>query len=569
MHVNFRHFNTLFSTSQTPSCPCSTRLPTQRVPNISVCAFPSLSLLQLPWRCLVSSDSVCIDLIVSLLRLMKKWFWNLKRVVLFTEGCNIRVLSNMGHCEKPMIKVEPFLDEQINITKDLEDTEVDIVSWATKGDFASNKNEDPDATDYSSSFADTTSDAENGSVLSDAEVESEFLGDNGLADTFDGSAFPTRKRKLTDHWRNFIRPLMWRCKWTELRMKEIESQALKYSKELAEYEKGKHTEPDQFTLEEFGSKSLPFLGEQRRSKAQKRRKRKKVEDTTDIGSYTSHHYIFSYLENKKSDGEGSLADDFGNPVITEPHADSTDRFGIAENRPLLDFSEADASLEHLLWTIDNLHSRVHKLKSEVDAVMSKNASKLSSSENLSLLPHGDVQTSSGPSPTISAGNGDAASVGAIYNSTHHAVDFDLGDFMHGSAVSSYGVPMVPDIIESTVGLLSAADVTFCSSLVGDSCEDMVDNVLIHEVAETNEHTFRSATHHPMEKGEGGESLSHVPIPMSDIYTATNTAVSQEQSTLKSCMYRDVNFPKNKRKRGERKACSGGWSKKCSGESENH
>lgn len=103
---------------------------------------------------------------------------------------------------------------------------------------------------------------------------------------------------------------------------------------------------------------------------------------------------------------------------------------------------------------------------------------------------------------------------------------------------------------------------------------MVDNVLIHEVAETDEHKFRSATHHPMEKpqdvekGEREENLNLVSVPMSDINTATNTAVSQEKSTLKSCMYSDVNIPKNKRKRGERKACSGGWSKKCSGESEN-
>lgn len=483
----------------------------------------------------------------------------------------------MGHCEKVIVKMEPFLDEQINPSKVIEDTEVDIVSWTNKGDFASNKIEDPDATDYSSSFADTMSDVENGSRLSDAEVESEFLGDEGLAATFDDSSFPMRKRKLTDHWRNFIRPLMWRCKWTELRIKEIDSQALKYSKELAEYDKGKHIVPDQFTLEEFGSKSLPFLGERRRSKVRKRRKRKKVEDTTEIGSYTSHHYIFSYLEDKKSDPDGGLADDFGNPVIIEPNADSTDRFGNGEVRSsFLSVTESDAALEQILWVIDNLHSKVHKLKSEIDAVMSRNASKFSSSENLSLLPHGDVQTSSAQSPTTSAVNGDTASVGVIYNSTQHGVEFEIGDFvMHDSAISSYGeVPMVPDIIESTVGLLSAADVTLHSALVGDSCEDMVDNVLIHEVAETDEHKFRSATHHPIEKpqdvekSEGEENLNLVSVPMSDINTATNTAVSQEKSTLKSCMYSDVNIPKNKRKRGERKACSGGWSKKCSGESEN-
>lgn len=101
-------------------------------------------------------------------------------------------LSNMGHCEKVIVKMEPFLDEQINPSKVFEDTEVDIVSWTNKGDFASNKIEDPDATDYSSSFADTTSDVENGSRLSDAEVESEFLGAEGLAGTFDESSFPMR-----------------------------------------------------------------------------------------------------------------------------------------------------------------------------------------------------------------------------------------------------------------------------------------------------------------------------------------------------------------------------------------
>ena len=61
-------------------------------------------------------------------------------------------MSNMDHCEKRIIKVESFLDEQINPPKDFEDTGVDIVSWTNKGDFASNKNEDLEATDYSSLF---------------------------------------------------------------------------------------------------------------------------------------------------------------------------------------------------------------------------------------------------------------------------------------------------------------------------------------------------------------------------------------------------------------------------------
>ncbi|XP_019445751.1 PREDICTED: uncharacterized protein LOC109349414 isoform X2 [Lupinus angustifolius] len=486
----------------------------------------------------------------------------------------------MAHCDKSIVKVEPFLNEQINTAKVFEDMEVDIVSWTNKGDLAVNKNEDPDATENSSSFADTTSDTENCYRLSDAEVESELIGDNDSSCTIGafGSAFQISKKKLTDHWRNFIRPLMWHCRWTELRIKEMESQALKYSKELAEYDKGKHMEPDLYTLEEFGSKSLPFSSDQYRSKAKKRRKRNKVEDTTDVASYASHHNLFSYLENKKSDPDGCLADDSSNPVITEVHADPTQGFGITDDQYdqyFSEFGDADASLEQLLWAIDNVHARIHNLKNHMNEIMSKNASKFSSSENLSLLlPHGDVQTSSAHSPIISAENGDAVSVGATYNSNQHVADFDLGDFvMPGSAVSSYGeVIIVPDIIESTVGLLSSVDVTLHPPQAGDLCENMVDNILIHEVAEMKEHTLISATHYPDEKlqdivkSEAEENLHPAFNSMSDFDVAANSStVSREQSNLEPYLYKDANILMNKRKRGERKAGSGAWSKKCSGE----
>ncbi|XP_028780104.1 uncharacterized protein LOC114736446 isoform X2 [Neltuma alba] len=485
-------------------------------------------------------------------------------------------MSCASHSEKPIVKAEAFLDEPIKSTKVPEDMEVDVVSWTNKVDFASNKNNDPDATEYSSSFADTMSDPETSSRLSEAEVESELLGDRGLSCAFDafGSAFPMRKKKLTDHWRNFIRPLMWRCKWTELRIKEMESQALKYSKELAEFDNRKCKAPDQLTLEEIGSKSLPFSSPLCKSKAKKRRKRKKIEDTIDIGSYMSRHYLFSYLDNKKSDPDSSLADDFGNSVIADPHTDLTDRFGINDDQSFFEFTDGDGSLEQLLWTIESVHSRVHKLKSQVDTIMSKNAMKFSS-ENLSLLPHGDAQTSSAHSPAFSAGNGDTVSAGAICNSAQHAPEFDFGDLvMPDSAVSSYGeATTIPDIIESTVGLLSAADVTLPQPQTMDSCEDMVDSVLIHnEAAEAEEHAFKSVNYNPTEKhpeaGKGDQESAHTAsIPATESNIALKSALphSQEQSTLKSCLYKDVHFPNFKRKRGERKAGSGGWSKKSSGE----
>ncbi|KAK2380485.1 hypothetical protein P8452_36716 [Trifolium repens] len=462
----------------------------------------------------------------------------------------------------PVVKAEFLVEEQFGTTsaKLFEDTEVDIVSWTNKGDIGSTKNEDPDATEYSSSFADTNSDAENSSRSSDAEVESEFVGENNVAFPFDtfGSDFRMRKRKLTDHWRNFIRPLMWRLKWTELRLKQLESQKLKYNRELEEYDRGKHTAPDHFNLEEFGSKSIPFSSHRYRSKAKMRRKRKKIEATTDIASYTARHYLFSYLENKKSDADGSLDDDFDNPVITEPHANSTEK---SVDHPLLKCTAADVSYELLLWNIDNLHCRVRTLKNGINAITSQNPS------NFSLIP------SYGPSPANSEGDGYTASVGGICNSSQHVADeFEFGDFVFpDSAVSSFGEATdIPDIIESTVGLLAAADVTSQPALVPDSGEHMVDNVLMHELQEVKKEV---EAHYPIEKLQEVkrelEDGSHsVFIPMLDTNIAPTTSASQEQSALKACMNKDISFPKNKRKRGERKAGSGAWNKKSPGEPDN-
>lgn len=88
----------------------------------------------------------------------------------------------------------------------------------------------------------------------------------------------------------------------ELRIKEIDSQALKYSRELEAYDQGKNSGSDQFTPDGFCSKSLPFSSRYNAKKAMKRRKRKRVEDTTDLTSYMLQHNFFSYLGETKHTG---------------------------------------------------------------------------------------------------------------------------------------------------------------------------------------------------------------------------------------------------------------------------
>lgn len=147
-------------------------------------------------------------------------------------------------------------------------------------------------------------------------------------------------------------------------------------------------------------------------------------------------------------------------------------FGLSNEWSFLE--DKDTSLEQIFQKIEVVHSRVKKLKSQLNLIMSKNAAKFPSSENLSHLVPCDVQTSSVRSPTFSACNGDTMLMGGLYDPIHSISEYDLGDLMlPDSAVSSFGEAIhIPDIIESTVGMLSSVDVTQHYSQMGDSGEDV-------------------------------------------------------------------------------------------------
>ena len=86
--------------------------------------------------------------------------------------------------------------------KNAEDVSVDLLELSRSRDLKVEAKEDPDATEYSSSFADTISGNENGSSLSDAEVESKLIPDIYLAPACDGfgSVFPIRFGLLVAHF---------------------------------------------------------------------------------------------------------------------------------------------------------------------------------------------------------------------------------------------------------------------------------------------------------------------------------------------------------------------------------
>nr|XP_043610266.1 uncharacterized protein LOC122581996 [Erigeron canadensis] len=417
---------------------------------------------------------------------------------------------------------------------------------------------DSDQTDYSTSFADTTStntsnnSAAAASISDDAEVDSQFS--TSFDDEF-GTVFRFRKKRLTNHWRSFMRPLMWRCKWAELKIKQFESQALKYAKKIAAHSRTKHLATHQSIPEGFGSRSMPYTSQKRRRKLMKRRKRVRVEETADVDLYMSQHYLFSYHESKKPDpDELCIMDDFEDPE----HFTSQETLALDMNSNSSFLEEEDNEMELILRKIDMAHSRVQKYKAQLDLVISENAQMFPLSENLNYLVPAEEQTSAVHSPTFS-------------NS-----EFDLGGLgMSELAVSNYEEGFhIPDIIESTVGTLSSVDVTQHPPHIGDSCENILDNMLVHaQPAEAERHTLRSCQHQltvqqevkSEEDDEEEESMHLDPTIESD--TATKDGNPHEQSNVQPSVVSDFQVPKNKRKRGERKAGPGKWNLQVPGEPE--
>ncbi|KAG0492828.1 hypothetical protein HPP92_005941 [Vanilla planifolia] len=362
-----------------------------------------------------------------------------------------------------------------------EDQNVDVLGFDERACMAVVKAEDVDATEQSSSFGNTFSgDSDEGLKISssDMEVESPLFVDSFSQRPFGGPVRLFKKKKVTAHWRKFISPIMWRCHWLELRMKELQSQALRYDKELAAYLHEKQLRSKMIDLNGSVSRSAPLTCKSCRKPAVKRRKRRRNEDVIDVAHYMANHNIFSYYENKKSETDGlSIDDDFSNQV-DEIMRDNDDHLWA------LDFRDGDRTLEDILLNIESLQSRVLKIKAHLCLVISRNARVMTA--GCSVV--GDPPISSVQSPSCSLGNnGNQMLVGVPNTPPHHASVNENEDMaLPGSANSSFGDASDFVIIESAMGFLSGADGPLNANQLEDICKDDVDDVLINNQAADEE-----------------------------------------------------------------------------------
>ncbi|KAG9160668.1 hypothetical protein Leryth_017467 [Lithospermum erythrorhizon] len=359
-----------------------------------------------------------------------------------------------------------------------------------------------DTTESSSSFDDVFG-VDNGGIVSDDEVVSDFQE----VDSFNGHAklFSMRKKGLTSHWRTYIQPLMWRCKWIELQIKKLNMQERNYAKELTKYEQEESFQVERPT--DICSREVPFSDGRRTHQVLKRRKRKRIEDIVDVTTYMSQHNLFSYygtmcsfvfsslsvscnlsvmiydlkefvimqkirelllmefvsmmnggtkvrelLDNNycKEDVVYQLLQSASNAayLIFPEKVNCIDEFEMDDISSWLESSEMDESLE-LLRKIGIIKGQVSNLKTRLDKVMGVNAAKFSYAANPSLLVPSNASTSSGPDSASPPNNGDRVAVGPSYIASQLISQYHMRDVVPPeSAVSNHGeVAHLSDIIE--------------------------------------------------------------------------------------------------------------------------
>ncbi|TYH28944.1 hypothetical protein ES288_A02G184500v1 [Gossypium darwinii] len=436
------------------------------------------------------------------------------------------------------------------IAKGTENVEINITECSNSGMDRLAVVECEDDTENSSSFGGTVSGVENDSAVSDVEVESALCSGSPLGSVFDG-LFLLRKRKLTDQWRRFVRPLMWRCKWLELQLREFKSRALNYDKELAEYDQRKNFEYEKFTFEGLNVKSQPFPSQIQRKKLMKRRKRKRVEDTADLASYMSNHNLFSYYDSKKSVAATASAtheDDNGN--LGNKMVNSNDE--VDDGLSSLELKDGDIWLQQILRKIDLMQSQVHKLKTRVDNVVNESPRKFTSVNVLSSVTPCNTLTGS-RSHSSPPGSGERTPV-----TSQRRSGGNMGDLLMpgSSAVSSHGeVTPFPNAIDGTGQHLPAV-----------SYDNTEDDILIHNHAAKEELCnfqggLTQQSEEPPMPAEPPKTISTVPVPGNDLPTEPSV---QPNANLSLASKSKV--PNNKRKRGKRgkrKSGTSWWSRRSS------
>ncbi|KAL1195011.1 hypothetical protein V5N11_031103 [Cardamine amara subsp. amara] len=251
-----------------------------------------------------------------------------------------------------------------------EELEVDIMECANPSDDEFQEKEQvlcQPSSSSSSSFGDLmcASDEDFGFGFGNGdEAQSMLSKDYPLPETCAGTAFlDMNKKKIKGPvWKRLKQPITWRCKWLELKVKEIQSQARVCEREVRNYYLTKQFDLEKAKLEGFQGKSIPFRDNTRKMETFKRRRRRRVEETTDVAAYMSNHNIFAYTDKRMP--ANNKARDFDPDFGGRKARGKED--GIEDDCLAAEFDCSDDFLAKLLCKIDETQGKARSLRTRVD-----------------------------------------------------------------------------------------------------------------------------------------------------------------------------------------------------------
>ncbi|CAI9101265.1 OLC1v1038546C1 [Oldenlandia corymbosa var. corymbosa] len=308
-----------------------------------------------------------------------------------------------SNCEGNALSMDKSIDQPIlrDENQDVEVKDIELPSTGGKGRVNAGC-QDSTESSSSSSFDDTASETEDATSTVDGEVGSNLFTDGSpiLDIKAFGDLLRLRKKKLTSHWRTFVHPLMWRCKWAELQVKKLHDLAIKYDRKLVD---NKRNSP----AEGFDLKSAQFPGENPTDKLMKRKKRRRVEDTMDPSSYLSDHPVLSYFDNKNRTSDDPLDDHLGN----QEKIKGVDQSEVHGERLWLESGGGDNFLEELLRKIGLLQTQARDLKCRLGKVMTENTGLFTRTNDTGMAVPANL-TISAQFPAAPQNNGDRMAVGS-------------------------------------------------------------------------------------------------------------------------------------------------------------
>ncbi|KAK9065406.1 hypothetical protein SSX86_016789 [Deinandra increscens subsp. villosa] len=443
--------------------------------------------------------------------------------------------------------------------------ELDEINCRNDDEGCSVKHQSDDATASSSSFGDTFSDLGTCEYDSDNEVMSDLRGE--AAPVLGGSAalFPLGKKRVTSHWRKFVQPIMWRCKWVELQLRKFESMAIVYDREIEKYNQTKQLKYNNFELEGHCAKSIPFLHDSQRRKLMKRKIRKRHEES-DTQVYMSLHNLslylgtypynysfvyFIYVKHWMSPAHGpTMDDDDQTNLAPSSPKNAGDEFRVPDELLSLDFRDG-YSLEQILWKIEVSHSQVSKMKNKLDTVTAENAVRISSTVDL-ILHESDRRPSRPVREPDFPTDMEGPSIVATFAS--QLIKLNTGDVMVEPENTASEFTHAQDANESMEALHSV------------SRKRSTDGILIYNRrAKKPQKDSGTVKIHPIEKPQAPEEEKN--NNNTNTVSASEDSSQNEQRAPKIRSISKLTNPENQKKRAARacrKSGSSQWSRRTSG-----